>query len=129
MKEELIKYQTENITLSDAVKSNEAEIQQLSSSNKTLNEKLELSDEYINELKATLNSEKNFNMKVADNLAHQTQETSKLKQLEKDFAKQISDLHTKIEQLDHTIEAKGKQIVLGNKFELFQESNLILNNR
>lgn len=129
MKEELIKYQTENITLSDAVKSNEAEIQQLSSSNKILNEKLELSDEYINELKATLNSEKNFNMKVADNLAHQTQETSKLKQLEKDFAKQISELHTKIEQLDHTIEAKGKQIVLGNKFELFQECNLILNNR
>ena len=110
LKNETIKCKKENQDLSDMNKLKDGEIKSLSDQNSILAEKITVSEQIMNELKTNLHSEKNFNIKIVDNLAHQTQEASTLKQTESDHALEISNLNSQIEKLDHTIQAKNNKL-------------------
>ena len=110
LKDEIIKSQKENQGLSDTNKHKDDEIKSLSDQNAALAEKITLSEQIMNELKTNLHSEKNFNIKIADNLAHQTQEATKLKQSESDHASEIANLNSQLEKLDQTIQSKNNKL-------------------
>lgn len=69
-----------------------------------------INEELVAELKAQLNSEKGFNLKVAENLAKQTQETNKAKNLESSRCSEIAELNAKVSKLEELIKCKNDKL-------------------
>ena len=110
LKDELIKSEKENQNIRDNQVEFDRRIYELTSENTKLKEKSMINEELVTELKSQLNSEKGFNIKVAENLAKQTQETNKAKNSENSRWLEISELNSKILKLEEFINSKNDKL-------------------
>jgi chromosome segregation ATPase len=110
LRDELISSEKQNQILRDLKVTNEREINDLSQDNNQISQSLTAAKEDIKELSNILKSEKHFNDKVSSNLAHQTQETSKLKSVDSEHCSEISLLRNEIDHLKKIIDDKNDSL-------------------
>lgn len=110
LRDELISSEKQNQSLRDLKVKNEREINDLRQDNSEFTQNLSVAEEKIQELSNVLKSEKHFNDKVSSSLAHQTQESSKLKSIDSEHCSEISTLKNEIDHLTKIIKDKNDKL-------------------
>ena len=110
LKDELIRSEKENQHLRDLQSELDRKIYELNSENSKFKDKSMINDELVVELKNQLQTEKSFNLKVAENLAKQTQDATKAKNMETSRWSEITELNIKICNLEEIINSKNDKL-------------------